>query len=36
MRIGEVAGAAGVKVQTVRYYERRGLLEVPTKGGGEG
>jgi hypothetical protein len=27
MKIGEVAGAAGVNVQTVRCYERRGLLE---------
>lgn len=31
MRIGEVAGAAGVNVQTVRYYERRGLLEEPPR-----
>lgn len=26
MTIGEVANAAGVNVQTVRYYERRGLV----------
>ena len=26
MRIGEVARAAGVNVQTLRYYERRGLV----------
>jgi len=26
MRIGAVAGEAGVNVQTLRYYERRGLL----------
>jgi len=26
MRIGAVAAAAGVGVQTLRYYERRGLL----------
>ena len=26
MRIGEVADQAGVSVDTVRYYERRGLL----------
>lgn len=26
MRIGELASHAGVTVQTVRYYERRGLL----------
>lgn len=29
LRIGEVAHAAGVNVQTVRYYERQGLLPVP-------
>lgn len=28
-RIGEVATQAGVNVQTLRYYERRGLLEEP-------
>ncbi|MEO8482497.1 MAG: MerR family transcriptional regulator [Acidobacteriota bacterium] len=27
MRIGEAAGTAGVHVQTLRYYERRGLLK---------
>jgi Zn(II)-responsive transcriptional regulator len=26
MRIGELARRAGVNIQTVRYYERRGLL----------
>jgi len=26
MRIGELARRAGVEVQTVRYYEREGLL----------
>jgi len=31
MKIGEVAGAAGVNVQTVRYYERRGLLTEPPR-----
>jgi MerR family mercuric resistance operon transcriptional regulator len=30
MTIGQVATGAGVNVQTVRYYERRGLLpETP-------
>ena len=29
MRIAEVAGAARVNVQTLRYYERRGLLPEP-------
>jgi MerR family transcriptional regulator, copper efflux regulator len=27
MRIGELATRAGVKAQTLRYYERRGLLD---------
>ena len=31
MRIGEVADQAGVNVQTLRYYERRGLLEPPPR-----
>lgn len=31
MRIGEVAAEAGVNVQTLRYYERRGLLEPPPR-----
>lgn len=29
MRIGTLAQRAGVNVQTVRYYERRGLLDDP-------
>ena len=31
LRIGEVAGRAGVNVQTLRYYERRGLLSEPQR-----
>lgn len=31
MRIGELAGRASVDVQTVRYYEREGLLEAPSR-----
>ncbi len=31
MRIGQVAAQAGVNVQTLRYYERRGLLEEPER-----
>ena len=27
--IGKVAGAAGVGVETVRFYQRRGLIEEP-------
>ncbi len=32
MRIGEVAEQAGVNIQTLRYYERRGLLPEPRRG----
>lgn len=31
MRIGEVARQAGVDVQTVRYYEREGLIDAPSR-----
>ena len=31
MRIGEVAAAAGVPAQTVRYYERINLLPAPSR-----
>ncbi len=31
MRIGELAAQAGVDVQTVRYYEREGLIEAPAR-----
>lgn len=31
LRSGEVAGAAGVNIQTLRYYERRGLLREPER-----
>jgi DNA-binding transcriptional MerR regulator len=31
LRSGEVAERAGVNVQTLRYYERRGLLAEPTR-----
>lgn len=29
MTIGQLAKAGGVGVETIRYYQRRGLLEVP-------
>ncbi len=32
MRIGEVAAAAGVPAQTIRFYERRGLLPQALRG----
>jgi Hg(II)-responsive transcriptional regulator len=31
LRIGEVAGRASVNVQTLRFYERRGLLADPPR-----
>lgn len=33
MQIGEVAASAGVNIQTLRYYERRGLLPKPRRRG---
>ena len=32
--IAGLAKSAGVGVETVRYYQRRGLLPVPARGGG--
>jgi DNA-binding transcriptional MerR regulator len=34
--IGKLAEAAGVHVETIRYYERRGLLQQPTRRPGSG
>lgn len=31
MRIGELALAAGVNIQTIRFYEREGLLPAPAR-----
>ncbi len=31
MKVGEVAKATGVSVQTIRFYERRGLLPAPQR-----
>jgi len=31
MTIGTVARAAGVRIDTIRYYERRGLLPLPAR-----
>ncbi len=31
LRSGELAAAAGVNIQTLRYYERRGLLAEPDR-----
>ncbi|SDY81873.1 MerR HTH family regulatory protein [Modestobacter sp. DSM 44400] len=33
MRSGELARAGGVHVETLRYYERRGLLPAPPRRG---
>jgi MerR family mercuric resistance operon transcriptional regulator len=32
--IGGLAAAGGVGVETVRYYQRRGLMETPPRDGG--
>jgi MerR family transcriptional regulator, mercuric resistance operon regulatory protein len=34
LRTGEVAARAGVNIQTLRYYERRGLLTEPARSTG--
>ncbi|MFG2887849.1 MerR family transcriptional regulator [Streptomyces sp. NPDC048297] len=34
LRRGQVAEAAGVNIQTLRYYERRGLLAEPQRSSG--
>ena len=31
LTIGHIARAAGVNVETVRYYQRRGLVSLPAK-----
>lgn len=31
MKIGQVAAQAGVRIDTLRYYERRGLLSEPER-----
>ena len=34
MTIGKLAAAGGVGVETIRFYQRRGLLAEPDRGGG--
>lgn len=34
LKIGELAAAGGCLVETVRYYEREGLLPAPTRSAG--
>lgn len=33
LKVGEVAKQAGVNLQTIHYYERRGLLPKPHRTG---
>ncbi len=34
LTIGRLAQSGGVGVETIRFYQRRGLLETPTRDGG--
>jgi MerR family mercuric resistance operon transcriptional regulator len=34
LTIGKLAAAGGVGVETIRFYQRKGLLEQPTREGG--
>ena len=34
MKIGELAKATGCEVETIRYYEREGLLDMPARSEG--
>lgn len=34
LTVGKLAAAVGVGVETIRFYQRRGLLETPTRNGG--
>jgi MerR family mercuric resistance operon transcriptional regulator len=34
LTIGKLAKAGGVGVETIRFYQRKGLLETPTRDGG--
>ncbi len=34
LTIGRLAAAGGVGVETIRFYQRKGLLDVPSSGGG--
>lgn len=36
MTIGKLAKAAEVGVETIRYYQRRGLIATPMRSGGDG
>ena len=36
LTIGKLAAAGGVGVETIRYYQRRGLIDTPVRAGGDG
>ncbi|PZQ21543.1 MAG: MerR family transcriptional regulator [Sphingopyxis macrogoltabida] len=36
LTIGKLAAAGGVGVETIRYYQRRGLIATPARSGGDG
>ena len=36
LTIGKLAAAGDVGVETIRYYQRRGLLDTPARSGGDG
>ncbi|MDZ3831331.1 MAG: MerR family DNA-binding protein [Sphingopyxis sp.] len=36
LTIGKLADAGGVGVETIRYYQRRGLMQTPVRSGGDG
>lgn len=36
LTIGKLASAGGVGVETIRYYQRRGLMGTPARSGGDG
>ncbi|UKK85141.1 MerR family DNA-binding protein [Sphingopyxis sp. BSN-002] len=36
LTIGKLANAGGVGVETIRYYQRRGLMGTPARSGGDG
>lgn len=36
LTIGKLASAGDVGVETIRYYQRRGLMDTPARSGGDG
>ncbi|MBU0824571.1 MAG: MerR family DNA-binding protein [Alphaproteobacteria bacterium] len=36
LTIGKLAAAGDVGVETIRYYQRRGLMDTPARSGGDG